>query len=170
MCGGVEYTWENQTIRTYFPNPNAKLPVLRKDGELELVTWGRRNEENTPQSEGFPINGWIRYETYLNPESSWRKFRHKEVKILVPHFMEKDESGKSHWFSLQNQEYIRGILIVLNGLWRVYVLTGEPPKTATPYLSDQNSMGDLFGALDTEPVRIHHRWPLTGHFSLEKAR
>lgn len=162
MCGGVEFEWHNEKVRTFFPNPNAKLPVIRKDGELELVSWGRRNDENTPDAEGFPVNGWARYETFLNPESSWRKFRHKEVKIAVPLFMEKDENGKSHWFRLEKNEYIRGLLLIINGRWRVYVLTTEPPEVATPYLESHQGMTDLFGELNTTPAKIHHRWPLTG--------
>jgi len=162
MCGGVEYQWNDQAMRIYFPTPNAQLPVIRKDGQLELVTWGRRTEENTPEAEGFPVNGWVRYESYLNPQSSWRNFRHKEVKIAVPHFMEKDQNGKSHWFSLQSNEYIRGLLLIIENRWRVYVMTSEPPEESTPYLQEQSFHDDLFGAIPTRPVEIHHRWPMTG--------
>ena len=160
MCGGVEYQWEGKTVRTFFPNPNAQLPVVRRDGALELVTWGRRTEEETTEAQGFPVNGWVRHESFLNPNSSWHQFRYKEVRIAVPHFMEKDDSGKSHWFSLQDNEYLRGLLIIVNGHWRVYVMTTEPPAQATPYLQNEAAMDDLFGALPTEPVRIHQRWPM----------
>lgn len=165
MCGGVEYDWQGQTRRTFFPNPNAQVPVVRKDGDIELVTWGRRTEEDSADAQGFPINGWVRHESFLNPNSSWRQYRHKEVKIAIKHFMEKDDVGKSHWFSLQEDEYLRGLLLVIEKRWRVYVLTTEPPKIATPYIQNQNGIEDLFGALPTEPVRIHERWPMTGRFA-----
>jgi len=33
---------EGEVKKIYFPNPYAQLPILKKDGELALVTWGRR--------------------------------------------------------------------------------------------------------------------------------
>jgi len=46
MCGGVRYTIKNETLRVFFPNPNAKLPIVMRDGNVSLVPWGRRKEQD----------------------------------------------------------------------------------------------------------------------------
>ena len=56
MCGGVEYTdVEEKTWKIYFPSPKAALPVVKWDGAVEWVTWGKRKEE---QHSYFAPGGW----------------------------------------------------------------------------------------------------------------
>lgn len=56
MCGGVKYTdKQNKAWTVYFASPKAALPVLKKDGEIEWITWGKRKEEDAPTS---PNGGW----------------------------------------------------------------------------------------------------------------
>lgn len=158
MCGGVEFDWQGESKRVFFPYPNAQLPVVRRDGEIELVTWGRRTEENDAEAQDFPVNGWARLDSYEKPNSMWQRYRHKLVRIAIDGFMEKDEKGKSHWFAMPDGQCLQGLLLVVNGKWRVYVMTTTPPENSIPKIDSINQ--DLFGAIATEPVQIHQRWPL----------
>ncbi|CAN8139550.1 conserved hypothetical protein [uncultured Thiomicrorhabdus sp.] len=132
--------------------------MVRRDGEIEMVTWGRRTEENDAEAQAFPVNGWARLDSYEKPNSMWQRYRHKLVRIAIDGFMEKDDKGKSHWFSMPDGECLQGLLLVVEGKWRVYVMTTTPPENAIPKIDSANH--DLFGALETEPVQIHQRWPL----------
>ena len=63
MCGGAQYTDKNgKAWKVYFPSPKAALPVLKKDGEVEWVTWGKRKEE---EDRTFAPGGWVRLD-YIN--------------------------------------------------------------------------------------------------------
>ncbi|MBO1924859.1 hypothetical protein [Thiomicrorhabdus sp. 6S3-12] len=158
MCGGVEFHWDGNNQKVYFPYPNAKLPVIRRDGGIELVTWGRRNEENDPDALPFPVNGWVREDSYARGDSMWNRYRSKPVRIAVDAFMEKDDKGNSHWFSMPDGQCLQGLLLIVDGKWRVYVMTITPPENAIPKIANDNH--DLFGAIETEPVQIHQRWPM----------
>jgi len=56
MCGGVNYTIKGEKVNVYFPNPEAKLPILMRDGCIGLYFWGRRKE----QAGRLPLGGWAR--------------------------------------------------------------------------------------------------------------
>ena len=89
MCGGVRYTIKKETLRVYFPNPHAQLPILMKDGNISLLTWGRRKE----QEGNLPLGGWERLDS-INA-GKWEYVQPTPVKIAANAFME-----KSHWFDL----------------------------------------------------------------------
>jgi len=57
MCGGVQYQYKGEIVKTYFPNPNAELPILMKNKSIELIRWGRRKE----QQGHLPQGGWARH-------------------------------------------------------------------------------------------------------------
>ena len=120
MCGGVEYTHKGSVIRTYFPNPKAQLPVRTKDGDVELVGWGRRKE----QAGQLPMGGWARLESI--DKGIWNKWSPKPVKILVDQFMEKDNQKVSHWFKLNDNQWIQGLMAYFDDERRVYVVTVKP--------------------------------------------
>ena len=44
MCGGIEY----QDQKIYFPQPDARLPVRLRDGNITWITWGRRKDGLNP--------------------------------------------------------------------------------------------------------------------------
>jgi len=130
MCGGVLIRDKGKVIKVYFPNPDAQLPVLKKDGELALVAWGRRKE----QQGKLPQGGWARQESI--DKGIWDKWSPRPVKIIVDSFMEKDKNRVSHWFDLKQGEWIQGLVAHKDNESRVYVVTIEP-----------------------EPDAIHNRWP-----------
>ena len=134
MCGGIKYTdKQNKAWTVYFPSPKAALPVLKKDGEIEWIKWGKRIEE----TDKFFINGgWARLDSIKM--GKWEYCHPAPVLISVQSFMEKDHDKKSHWFEVQANKVIQGLLAQHNDEIRVYVVTTDTPA---------------------EYNYIHDRWP-----------
>ena len=132
MCGGVRYTIKKETLRVYFPNPHAQLPILMKDGNISLLPWGRRKE----QEGNLPLGGWARLDS-INT-GKWEYVRPTPVKIKVDAFMEKDHNKDSHWFKLEEGQFIQGLVAHYHDERRIYVVTVEP---------------------DPLTRQIHDRWP-----------
>ena len=120
MCGGVYYMIGGEEVRTYFPNPKACLPILRRDGEIERMPWGRRKN----QAGKLPLGGWARLESIY--EGRWDRWFPKPVKLMVSQFMEKDIEGNSHWFDLTTGKWIQGLVAHWENERRVYVVTVVP--------------------------------------------
>lgn len=132
MCGGVRYTIKKETLRVYFPNPRAQLPILMRDGNVSLLPWGRRKE----QKGNLPLGGWARLDS-INA-GKWEYTQPTPVKIAVDAFMEKDHHKDSHWFNLEDGQFIQGLIAHYNDEKRIYVVTVEP---------------------DSLTRQIHDRWP-----------
>lgn len=132
MCGGVRYIIQKQTLKVYFPNPYAQLPLLMKGGNTALLPWGRRKE----QEGHLPLGGWARLDSIHS--GKWDSVHPVPVKIAVDAFMEKDRSKESHWFDLEEGQFIQGLVAQYNNERRIYVVTVEP---------------------DLEHASIHERWP-----------
>ena len=123
MCGGIKYQDKaGKEWKVYFPNPKAALPVIKKGGEIEWVTWGKRKEENVPY---FPNGGWARLDSIK--EGKWQRFHPTPVLLPVNSFMEKDHEKVSHWFDMKPDEVIQGLLTVHDDIARVYVVTTDTP-------------------------------------------
>lgn len=120
MCEGVEYSWQGTMMRIYFPNPKARLPVRKKDGHIDLITWGRRKA----QIGELPAGGWARHESI--EKGIWNQWQPRPVKIIVDRFMEKDMEGQSHWFELTAGQWIQGLMAQHKKERRVYVVTVTP--------------------------------------------
>ena len=120
MCGGVEYSHHGEFIKAFFPNPKAALPVKTRAGSLSLIPWGRRDV----QAGKLPKGGWARLESIH--KGVWDKYRPIPVKIVVERFMEKDNQGTSHWFDLDKNSFIQGLLVKSENEQRVYVVTVSP--------------------------------------------
>lgn len=134
MCGGAKYTDKSGKDWTiYFPNPKAALPVLKKDGDVEWVTWGKRKEEN---NDFFSPGGWARLDS-IN-EGKWNRYHPKPVLLPLQSFMEKDHDKKSHWIDVPQGYMIQGLLAAYEDQARVYVVTTETPD---------------------EYAWVHDRWP-----------
>lgn len=132
MCGGVKYTdKQNKTWTVYFPSQKAALPVLKMDGEIEWVTWGKRKEEDVPE---FPNGGWARLDSIK--DGKWQRYQPRPVLLPIQSFMEKDHDKQSHWFDLKSGELLQGLLTVQNNTPRVYVVTTETPEQYS-YIHDR---------------------------------
>lgn len=130
MCAGASYRYEGKDVLQYFPNPQATLPVRTRESVI-LLPWGKRKE----QSGSLPNGGWARLESIH--EGKWEKYSPISVKLPIGRFMEKDSDKKSHWFDVDNGEWIQGLVARAGEEVRVYVVTVEPPL----------------------PDAIHNRWP-----------
>lgn len=138
MCGGVKYTDQQQKEWTvYFPSPKAALPVIKKSGDIEWITWGKRKEETDRY---FPNGGWARLDSIK--EGKWERYHPVPVLLPVYAFMEKDSDKVSHWFKLKEGELLQGLLTVHQDAARVYVVTTDTPE---------------------EHNYIHDRWPRILH-------
>ncbi len=114
MCGGIEY----QGAKIYFPNPQARLPVRLRSGEVTWITWGRRQNESIGE---FPNGGWARLNSIK--AGKWKPWHPKPVLIVADQFMEKDQNGESHWIPLDHRMVIQGLLAERKEKTRVYVVT-----------------------------------------------
>lgn len=129
MCGGIQY----QEHKIYFPQPDARLPVLLRHGGVTWVIWGNRKKEANRE---FPNGGWARLDSIK--AGKWKSWHPRPVIIPADSFMEKDHEEKSHWFSLAPGMVIQALLAERKGESRVYVVTEETPP---------------------EYSWIHDRWP-----------
>lgn len=134
MAEAVIFHFQNKSYTVFFKENYAKLPVRLKTGEIKLVTWGRRENENTE----FPLGGWARLNNIKNEKGNlWHFYLPKPVQIPVDKFMEKDHEGKVCWYEITKGKCIQGLLAKHDHEYRVYIVTIEPE--------------DL--------MNLHYRWP-----------
>src|SRR5665647_449509 len=121
MCGGIKYTdQQNKAWTVYFPSPKAALPVIKKDGGIDWVKWGKRKEEDV---RFFPNGGWARLDSIKL--GKWDRYNPMPVLLPINWFMEKDHEKKSHWFEAKPDEVIQGLLSTHDDEARVYVVTTD---------------------------------------------
>lgn len=122
MCGGVYYSHKGQEIKVFFPNPKATLPVSTRDGDHQLLPWGRRQH----QIGKLPLGGWARLESVY--AGRWDRWFPQPVKLHVQSFMEKDIENRSHWYELTKGQWIQGLVARYHQEQRLYVVTVEPEQ------------------------------------------
>jgi len=132
MCDGVYFEHNGEILRQYFSNPKAHLPILKTDGGIILMPWGRRQS----QVGNLPMGGWAKLNSVYR--GRWDKYFPKPLKIPVLSFMEKDYEGYSHWYDLNKGQYLQGLLAKDNNEQRIYIVTIDP---------------------ELEDANIHKRWP-----------
>jgi hypothetical protein len=120
MCSGVDYRWRGRTIRAYFPDPRAMLPVLLRSGEDKLLPWGRREA----QPGRLPPGGWARQDSIHR--GVWAKWNPRPVLLDVHRWMETDYDGNPHWYDLDPCQFIQGLVAHAHDEQRVYVVTIVP--------------------------------------------
>lgn len=141
MCSGLEYGIEGKRVKVYFPNPKAQLPVRCQGGGTILLPWGARGREPAQDPAITPrykwmAGGWARFESI--ERGAWDNFKPQPARIAVLRFMEKDKDEASHWFDLDQGQYIQGLVAHLGHERRIYVVTNPAPP---------------------EFAHIHDRWP-----------
>lgn len=60
--------------------------------------------------------------------TGWARYHPREVRILADRFMVKDEAKVSHWFDLEPDQCIQGLLLGDREERWVYVVTGQPSE------------------------------------------
>jgi hypothetical protein len=118
MCEAIIYSLHGQIGKVYFVKPNAQLPVKCLGEQVELITWGRREHE----AGNLPLGGWANHRALK--KGKWNKFLPINVKILAHEFMLKELStGLSNWYSLNNTQFIHGIVARNGQEQRLYIVT-----------------------------------------------
>lgn len=78
MPEAVIFSYQNNLYTVYFTQQKAMLPIKLKNGEYQLVKWGRREHE---QSE-MPLGGWARLVSIKNEANNkWHLYLPKPVQI-----------------------------------------------------------------------------------------
>jgi hypothetical protein len=131
MCHGIEYVRDDERVVVYFDVAGAELPVRRRSGAIEFITWGARGEryvsgDNTPgYLQKFPVGGWAAREEIR--AGAWQKFEPLPVRIAASRFVLVHAQLGAVCFDLAPAEYIQGLLARTGGQRRVYVVTVAPP-------------------------------------------
>ncbi len=134
MCAGLALFRDMQEVKVFFPNPRARLLCRTGTGMDIDAIWGRRNEKEYPDS-GLPVTGWARKESLA--AGKWDRFDGEEVLIPALSYMEKDDRRHSHWFELEKDQFLCGLLISWRDLRFLYMVTIPTPEAYR---------------------HIHHRW------------
>lgn len=105
----------------------ATLPVRMRNGEIELVAWGRR----PGQAGKLPLGGTAFRDGVL--AGNWDCFKPRAVRLWVEEFAEQDVVGKVRWHPVTKDKWIKGLLAQEGAERRVYVITVKPILAETPY-------------------------------------
>jgi hypothetical protein len=123
MPEAVIFNYQHKVHTVFFSEKNSILPVKLKNGEMKLVTWGRREEENGV----MPLGGWARLASVKNEKDKrWHRYLPKPVQIPITKFMEKNFEGRVCWYEITSGKCIQGLLAHENNEYRVYIVTIDP--------------------------------------------
>lgn len=123
MPEAVIFHHQNKIQTVYFAQNNAKLPVKLKNGEVKLVSWGRRENEVSE----MPLGGWARLANIKSEKNKrWHFYLPKSVQIPVVKFMEKNFEGKACWYEVTKGQCIQGLLAKEQQEYRIYIVTIDP--------------------------------------------
>lgn len=127
MCIGIYFQHQDKSHIVHFTNANARLPVNIKNQPINLLPWGRKNNETGEA----PLGGWLDVNSLR--EGKWNYFFPKPIKIPALKFLESDFEGKLNWFDLTRGQCIQGALIQDGDIQRLYIVTLLPAKKDTNY-------------------------------------
>lgn len=120
MCIAVEFEFEENNYICRFDDLNPTLPLLRKNGVIQLFSWGRSEE----RIGNLPLGSWVTEEAI--GQDKWQKYNAKLVRIWVKKFAEKDVYGHTRWHELTKGQFILGLLARDKNEERVYVTIITP--------------------------------------------
>lgn len=120
MPEAVTFQHQGKTHTVYFARAKALLPVYMTTGEVKLVTWGRRQQENSE----MPLGGWARLPSIH--DGKWSLYTPKPVRLAINKFMQTDFEGRIHWYEVTKGQYIQGLIANNEDEYRVYIVTIIP--------------------------------------------
>tara|TARA_R110000868_G_scaffold78286_3_gene223628 strand:- start:316 stop:735 length:420 start_codon:yes stop_codon:yes gene_type:complete len=120
MPEAVIFKHQGKVHTIYFARAEAKLPVRLASGEVKLVTWGRRQHENSE----MPLGGWARLDAVHG--GKWAQYLPKPVRVPVTKFMKTDYEGRVHWYDVTSGQSIQGLLAHCEQEYRLYIVTIVP--------------------------------------------
>lgn len=122
MCFAVKYKGKNNEKKTVYVGQDAEIPVVKSDGEIELVRWGRDKKED---GKGY-AHHCARLESIEAGKWSW--LHPKAVNIAVEEFADWGRDRQVHWHVVPENQAIRGALIQDGETLRAYVVTEPAPE------------------------------------------
>jgi len=123
MAETVIFTFQHTVHTISFKYSKAVLPVKLKNGACKLVTWGRREHENSE----MPLGGWARLSAVKNGhDQKWHLYQPKPVQVFVDKFMERDFEGIQRWYEVTQGKCLQGLLAQHDNEYRLYIVTIEP--------------------------------------------
>lgn len=118
MCQAIRFTIHNQSITVNFADPNPCVPVLMRNGNLQIIPWGNPSKIHSffPPGSTVHIND-LRLDKL-------RYFHPRAVSILCQAYMLLDENNHERWFDLetQNKHGLKAITTRVNDKDRVYIV------------------------------------------------
>lgn len=120
MPEAVIYQHQGKIHTVYFSRSKALLPVKLANGEMKLVMWGRRQQENSE----MPLGGWARLHSIH--DGKWSQYLPKPVRLPITKFMKTDFEGHAHWYEIVKGQWIQGLLAREGDEYRVYIVTIVP--------------------------------------------
>lgn len=120
MPEAVMFHYQGKIHTVYFARAKALLPVKLANGEITLVTWGRRQQEHSE----MPLGGWARLNAIH--DGKWSLYTPKSVLLPIEKFMKTDYEGHIHWYEVTKSQWIQGLLAHEENEYRVYVVTIIP--------------------------------------------
>jgi hypothetical protein len=127
MPEAVLYQHYGKIHTVYFARANAMLPVQLHNGEVKLVTWGRRQQENSE----MPLGGWARLNAIH--DGKWGYYVPKPVRLPINKFMKTDYEGRIHWHDIVKGQSLQGLLAHIDNEFRVYIVTIIPERLDIDY-------------------------------------
>ena len=120
MPEAVIYRHQGKVHTVHFARPKSLLPVRLANGEIKLVTWGRRQQENSE----MPLGGWARLPSIY--DGKWSQYLPKPVRLPIDKFMKTDYEGHAHWYEVTRGQWMQGLLAHEGDEYRVYIVTIIP--------------------------------------------
>lgn len=122
MPEAVIFEYQGKVQISYFSQSKATLPVKLKNGEIKLVSWGRRLRENSI----MPLGGWAPLAAIQ--QHKWNSFFPRAVKLPIKKFMKIDYEGTVQWHEVTKRQFIQGVLLQEEQETRVYIVTIIPER------------------------------------------
>lgn len=127
MCEAISFADGDRDISIYFASQRAVLPVLKKNGQICWLPWGRHQY----QAGNLPLGGWAKLDRIIS--GKWEAYFPKAVKIPVQAFMEKDFEGRNCWYPIIKGQVLQGVVARYDREQRVYIVTIEPEREDAIY-------------------------------------
>jgi hypothetical protein len=140
MCDVIEYVRAGERMLVYFDMHHPELPIRRRGGTIDFVTWGTRgdhylNDDNTPgYLLKFPVGGRATRASILC--GGWEKFEPRPVRIVASRFALAHPQLGPVFFALGPGEYIQGLLAQSGAQRRVYIVTVDAPAEHSEHWSE----------------------------------
>jgi len=118
MCEKVIYYHHEKSLTAAFNKPQAKLPVLLRNGKNLLLPWGNNRKRDKEQ---FPLGACVRLKDIHSGNYDWHF--PKPVRLNLKFFFIRDNKGIGKWFELPTYKWVQGMLINEKDDMRVYIVT-----------------------------------------------